>query len=165
MGGKLPVGFQVTQFLTKPWWSEDAHPGNILLPWLQFWAWEHGHSWCRETGGGSPILRCTWSGGATTCVPAELWQVHRIGLHARYILRECVLKVDIMSVFVVIVQSPNHIRLFATLWAAAHQASLSSPSPEVCPSSCPLNRWCHPTIPSSLASTHLGQKRDPTSPS
>ena len=33
-GGKLPVGFQVTQFLTKPWRSKDAHPGNILLPWL-----------------------------------------------------------------------------------------------------------------------------------
>ena len=27
----------------------------------------------------------------------------------------------------------------------------SSPSPRVCPSSCPLNRWCHPTISSSVA--------------
>ena len=26
---------------------------------------------------------------------------------------------------------------------------LSSPSPEVCPSSCPLSRWCHPAISSS----------------
>ena len=26
-----------------------------------------------------------------------------------------------------------------------------SPSPRVCPSSCPLNRWCHPTISSSVA--------------
>ena len=26
-----------------------------------------------------------------------------------------------------------------------------SPSPGVCPSSCPLNRWCHPTISSSVA--------------
>ena len=25
-----------------------------------------------------------------------------------------------------------------------------SPSPRVCPSSCPLNQWCHPTISSSL---------------
>ena len=25
-----------------------------------------------------------------------------------------------------------------------------SPSPRVCPSSCPLNRWCHPTISSSV---------------
>ena len=28
--------------------------------------------------------------------------------------------------------------------------SCSSPSPRVCPSSCPLNRWCHPTISSSI---------------
>ena len=28
--------------------------------------------------------------------------------------------------------------------------SCSSPSPRVCPSSCPLNRWCHPTISSSV---------------
>ena len=28
---------------------------------------------------------------------------------------------------------------------------LSSPSSWVCPSSCPLNRWCHPTISSSVA--------------
>ena len=26
-----------------------------------------------------------------------------------------------------------------------------SPSPRVCPSSCPLNQWCHPTISSSVA--------------
>ena len=32
-----------------------------------------------------------------------------------------------------------------------------SPSPEVCPSSCPLHRWCHPTISSSVVpfSFHL----------
>ena len=28
--------------------------------------------------------------------------------------------------------------------------SCSSPSPGVCPGSCPLNRWCHPTISSSV---------------
>ena len=28
--------------------------------------------------------------------------------------------------------------------------SCSSPSPGVCPSSCPLNWWCHPTISSSV---------------
>ena len=34
-----------------------------------------------------------------------------------------------------------------------HHARLPcpSPSPRVCPSSCPLNRWCHPTISSSVA--------------
>ena len=29
--------------------------------------------------------------------------------------------------------------------------SCPSPSPGVCPSSCPLNQWCHPTISSSVA--------------
>ena len=28
-----------------------------------------------------------------------------------------------------------------------------SPSPRVCSNSCPLNRWCHPTISSSVASS------------
>ena len=28
-----------------------------------------------------------------------------------------------------------------------------SPSPGVCPSSCPLNQWCHPTISSSVPSS------------
>ena len=39
----------------------------------------------------------------------------------------------------------------AAPWTAAHQASLSLSSYWVCPSSCPLNRWCHPTISSSVA--------------
>ena len=38
-----------------------------------------------------------------------------------------------------------------TPWMAACQASLSLISPIVCPSSCPLNRWCYPTISSSVA--------------
>ena len=37
-----------------------------------------------------------------------------------------------------------------TPWTAAHQASLSSPSPGVCSNSCPLSGWCLPTISSSL---------------
>ena len=36
-----------------------------------------------------------------------------------------------------------------------------SPSPEVCPSSCPLNGWCHPTISSSSPSAfNLSQSED-----
>ena len=39
-----------------------------------------------------------------------------------------------------------------TPWTAAHQASLSfTISPRVCSNSCPLSRWCHPTISSSVA--------------
>ena len=48
----------------------------------------------------------------------------------------------------VVIQSLNCIRLFATLWAAAHQASLSV-TLWVFSKSCPLCRWCHPTLFSS----------------
>ena len=49
----------------------------------------------------------------------------------------------------------SHVWLFATLWTAACQASLFSPSPEVCPSSCSLYQWCYPTISFSDASSAL----------
>ena len=49
----------------------------------------------------------------------------------------------------VVVQSPSHVWLFTTPWTAACQASLSSPSPRVCPSSCSLYQWCYPAISSS----------------
>ena len=49
------------------------------------------------------------------------------------------------------VRSLSHVRLFATPWIAARQASLSSPSPEVCPSSCPLHWCCHAATSSSDA--------------
>jgi len=45
------------------------------------------------------------------------------------------------------VQLLSHVRLFATPWTAAHQASLSITNSR---SLCPLNRWCHPTISSSV---------------
>ena len=49
-----------------------------------------------------------------------------------------------------VVQSPGHFWLFATPWTAACQVSLyPSPSPKVCPSSCPLHRWCCLAISSS----------------
>ena len=54
----------------------------------------------------------------------------------------------------VVVQSLNHIRIFATPWTAAHQASLPSLSPGVCSDLCPLSRRCylsHPLTPSSVA--------------
>ena len=51
--------------------------------------------------------------------------------------------------FLLFVQLPSHVQLFVTPWTAACQASCLSPSPEVCPSSCPLQWWCHPAISSS----------------
>ena len=55
------------------------------------------------------------------------------------------------------VQLLSHVRLFATPWTAACQASLSITSSWSLPNSCPLSRWCHPTIASSVApfSSHL----------
>ena len=49
------------------------------------------------------------------------------------------------------VQSHSHVRLFATPWTAAHQASLSiTNSRSLYSNSCPLSRWCHPAISSSV---------------
>ena len=48
------------------------------------------------------------------------------------------------------VQSLSRIRLFATPWTTAHQASLSITNSRVHPNPCPLNQWCHPTISSSV---------------
>ena len=47
------------------------------------------------------------------------------------------------------VQSLSHVRLFATSWTAACQASLSI-TLGVYPNSCPSSQWCHPAISSSV---------------
>ena len=62
------------------------------------------------------------------------------------------------------VQSLRHVWLFATLWTAAYQFPCPPPSLGVCSNSCPLSRWWHPTISSSVSplsscpqfSPHLG---------
>ena len=48
------------------------------------------------------------------------------------------------------VQSLSRVRLFATPWTAAHQASLSITNSEACSNSCPSSRCCRPTISSSV---------------
>ena len=47
------------------------------------------------------------------------------------------------------VQLLSLVRLFATPWPEAWQASLSITNSRTLPNSCPLSRWCHPTISSS----------------
>ena len=47
------------------------------------------------------------------------------------------------------VQSLICVWLFVTPWTAACHTSLS-PTPGVHPNPCPLSRWCHPTISSSV---------------
>ena len=46
----------------------------------------------------------------------------------------------------------SSVRLFATPWTVACQASLSIITPRVCSSSCPLSQWYYPTISSFAAS-------------
>ena len=53
---------------------------------------------------------------------------------------------------VVVVQSPSPVRLFATLGLQHARPPWPSPFPGVYPNSCPLSRWCHPTISSSVVS-------------
>ena len=53
------------------------------------------------------------------------------------------------------VQLLSCVRLFATPWTAAHQASCPSPTPRVYSKSCWLSRWCHPTISPSVFSSRL----------
>ena len=48
------------------------------------------------------------------------------------------------------VQSLSCVRLFVTPWTAARQVSLSIPTARVYQNPCPLSRWCHPTISSSV---------------
>ena len=48
------------------------------------------------------------------------------------------------------VQLLSHIRLFVTPWTAACQAPGPSPATRAYPNSCPLSRWCHPAISSSV---------------
>ena len=48
------------------------------------------------------------------------------------------------------VQLLSCVRLFVTPWTAALQASLSIANSWSLLNSCPLNRWCHPTISSSV---------------
>ena len=50
---------------------------------------------------------------------------------------------DIYFKDVIVVQSPNHLQLFATPWTAACQASPSLLSPKVCPCSCSLIPCSH----------------------
>ena len=48
------------------------------------------------------------------------------------------------------VQSLSRVRLFATPWTVARQASLSITNSQAYSNSCPLSRRCHPTISSSV---------------
>ena len=46
----------------------------------------------------------------------------------------------------IVVQSPSCVQLFTIPRTTVYKVSLSSLPPRVCPSSHPMNQWCHPTI-------------------
>ena len=50
----------------------------------------------------------------------------------------------------VVVQLPGPVWLSVTSQTQIPRLPCSLPSPRICPSSCPLNWWCHPTISSSV---------------
>ena len=64
---------------------------------------------------------------------------------------------------VVAVQLPSHIQLFVAPGLQQIWLLCPSSSPRICPSSCPLNQWCHPTISSSIALFSFCLQSFPTS--
>ena len=75
-----------------------------------------------------------------------LWKLNKLGDGA-YI------KYELLSVQFSSVQSLSRVRLFATPWIAARQASLSITTPGVHSNSCPLSRWCHPALDGGMTSS------------
>ena len=57
---------------------------------------------------------------------------------------------DDLILCIVAVQLLSHVWHFAMLWTAVHRLSCPSLSPWACSNSCPLSRWCHPIISSSV---------------
>ena len=71
----------------------------------------------------------------------------------KYIIQQfSIIFVEFSAIIIdVVFESISRDWLFATPWTTAYQASCPSPSPWVCSNSCPLSRWCHPTISSSVS--------------
>ena len=51
---------------------------------------------------------------------------------------------------ILVIHQFSCVQLFATPWTRAHQDPCPSSTPGVYSNSCPLSRWCHPTISSSV---------------
>ena len=59
-------------------------------------------------------------------------------------------RIDWFDLTALSLQPFSRVSLFATSWTSGLQASLLSPTPRPCPNLCPRNRWCLPTISSSV---------------
>ena len=65
-----------------------------------------------------------------------------------HLLRKCI---HLATGYLLCISSKfSCVQVFATPWTAARQASLSITNSWSYPNSCPLGRWCHPTISSSV---------------
>ena len=72
--------------------------------------------------------------------PAEVWRTDSLHSH----------RIRNSDISQLVVQSLSCVQFFVTTWTAA-QLSCPSPTPGACSNSCPLSRWCHPSILSSAA--------------
>ena len=86
-------------------------------------------------------------------IQAETWKIcstYMLDILCRVVLgaRKMATKINISLPLIVSIQSLSHVQLFVTPWTAARQASLSTNSWSLL--KCPLTRWCHPTISSSV---------------
>jgi len=96
-----------------------------------------------------PIPLKPWQSSIISCF-ADDWikmLIHSFKLYFPDIVRGCILfhMLQFSSV-----QSLSPVRLFATPWIAAHQASLSITNSRSHPDSRPSSQWCHPAISSSV---------------
>ena len=128
----------------KRWTKETLDCSLLLMLPFDVWNW-HDQSCCSLLG--------------TMRRPQELLRHqpqprmlhHRFAPRTSYFQTSCLIRWRTTICIIVVFQSLSHLQLFVTPWTAPHQASLSfTTSPGVCPNSCPLNRWCHPTISSSV---------------
>ena len=96
----------------------------------------------------SSVSEATWDWVVFLLASVMQWESMFTKLWAQCLPEYC--SVGVNWLLFSSVQSLSRVRLFATLWTAARQASLSITTPGVYPNSCPLGRWCHPTISSSV---------------
>ena len=83
------------------------------------------------------IIMSQWP-GITWRGYASFWGVIRRSIVAKY------------YIVVIVIQWLSHVWLFVTSWTAAYQASLYFTISQSLFNSCPLSKWCYPTISSSV---------------
>ena len=84
-------------------------------------------------------------------LPTPVWPGEFQGLHSPWGYKESD-TTEQLSLQFSSVQSLSLVRLFVNPWTTACQASLSITNSQSLPKLCPLSRWCHPTISSSVIS-------------